>query len=80
MLPLSVWLNSKWPQIWQVRKYTLVNICGSNLLPSGLSQATLAGLVRVLLMRPVDDHTLGGSQREKHCSRLVVQLGVLASK
>lgn len=39
-----------------MRKYTFMNIFGSNALPSGLSQATLAGLVRVLLMRLVDDH------------------------
>jgi hypothetical protein len=35
---------------------TLMNIFNSSALPSGLSQQTLSGLVRVLLMRLVDDH------------------------
>jgi hypothetical protein len=35
---------------------TLMNIFGSSALPAGLSQQTLSGLVRVLLMRLVDDH------------------------
>jgi hypothetical protein len=35
---------------------TLMNIFGSAQLPAGLSQQTLSGLVRVLLMRLVDDH------------------------
>jgi hypothetical protein len=35
---------------------TLMNIFGNSALPAGLSQQTLSGLVRVLLMRLVDDH------------------------
>ncbi|WIA20535.1 hypothetical protein OEZ85_004930 [Tetradesmus obliquus] len=55
---------------------TLMNIFGSNALPSGLSQATLAGLVRVLLMRLVDDH-LG---RQPEGEALLKALNVLMLK